>query len=92
MAAGGVFVFGVLPRVLEGRYLEGFGEASAIISFHPFLLLGAVLLTAGSTLFSSFIPIWKVGRMARPVHFITLAESAVQGGKSKRAAGGTRLP
>ncbi len=91
MAAGGVFVFGVLPRVLEGRYLEGFGEASAIISFHPFLLLGAVLLTAGSTLFSSFIPIWKVGRMAPASSLYYLGGISGTGRKEQKSGRGNQI-
>jgi ABC-type antimicrobial peptide transport system permease subunit len=86
MAAGGVFVFGILPKVLEGRYLDGFGEASAMISFHPVLLAGAIILTIGCTVFSSFVPVWKVGRLApvKALHY--LGGMAQTGRKIKKSS------
>lgn len=91
IAAGAVPVFGILPGILEGRYLEGFGKASAMISFHPLLLLGAVFITIASTLFSSFMPIWKVGRMAPVSALYYLGGMAGTGRKERKSGKGNQI-
>lgn len=86
LVAGFAFVFGILPKILEGRYLEGFGEASAMLCFHPFLLIAALLLTTASTLLSSFVPVWKLGKLA-PVYAVRYMGGVVRTNRKSRASG-----
>lgn len=61
--AGCTFTLGILPRLLAGRYLKGFGNSSAIIHFQPLLLSFSILLVIIITLSSSLMPVHKVGKM-----------------------------
>lgn len=83
--SGGIFVFGILPRILEGKYLNGFGEASAAVGFSPVLYLITVILTAGSTLFSSFMSVRKVGKMT-PVAALSYSGGMLAAGKKRRVS------
>lgn len=83
--AGGVLIFLILPGILEEKYLEGFGKASAIISFHPLLFLGAIFLTVANTFFCSSMSVRKVGKMA-PVEALHYLGGITYTGKKTRCS------
>lgn len=89
---GGIFIFGFLPRLLEGKYLNGFGKASALLGFHPLLLLAAILFTAMAALLSSFMPIRRTGNMT-PVDALRFVNQTARTSarKSRRTGRGNQI-
>ena len=61
-AAGILITVTVIPRLLTGMYLQGRGEASAMIAFRPWILVLAVAFGGVVTLLSSF---WAMNRVVK---------------------------
>ena len=54
----------IMPKLLAGMYLDGLGDASAMIAFKPWILLFAVLFGIIVTFGSTAIAIRKVVKMS----------------------------
>lgn len=61
-AAGILITVTVIPRLLSGMYLQGRGEASAMIAFRPWILVLAVVFGGLVTLLSS---LWAMNRVVK---------------------------
>ena len=61
-AAGILITVTVIPRLLTGMYLQGRGEASAMIAFRPWILVLAVVFGGLVTLLSS---LWAMNRVVK---------------------------
>lgn len=61
-AAGILITVTVIPRILTGMYLQGRGEASAMIAFRPWILVLAVVFGGLVTLLSS---LWAMNRVVK---------------------------
>ena len=61
-AAGILITVTVIPRLLSGMYLQGRGEASAMIAFRPWILALAVVFGGLVTLLSS---LWAMNRVVK---------------------------
>lgn len=61
-AAGILITVTVIPRFLSGMYLQGRGEASAMIAFRPWILVLAVVFGGLVTLLSS---LWAMNRVVK---------------------------
>ena len=61
-AAGILITVTVIPRLLSGMYLQGRGEASAMIAFRPWILALAVAFGGLVTLLSS---LWAMNRVVK---------------------------
>lgn len=61
-AAGILITVTVIPRLLSGMYLQGRGEASAMIAFRPWILVLSVVFGGLVTLLSS---LWAMNRVVK---------------------------
>ena len=85
-AAGILITVTVIPRLLTGMYLQGRGEASAMIAFRPWILVLAVVFGGLVTLLSS---LWAMNRVVKmsPVEAVKYTEQNVKNGGKKRSRG-----
>ncbi len=85
-AAGILITVTVIPRLLSGMYLQGRGEASAMIAFRPWILALAVVFGGLVTLLSS---LWAMNRVVKmsPVEAVKYTGQNVKNGGKKRSRG-----
>ena len=85
-AAGILITVTVIPRLLSGMYLQGRGEASAMIAFRPWILALAVAFGGLVTLLSS---LWAMNRVVKmsPVEAVKYTGQNVKNGGKKRSRG-----
>lgn len=76
----------IMPKLLTGMYLDGLGDASAMIAFKPWILLFAVLFGIIVTFGSTAIAIRKVVKMS-PIEAAGFLEQV--SGSSKKEIKGT---
>lgn len=62
--AGSIITVTVIPRLLSGMYLQGMGDASAMIAFRPWLLLPAVCFGAAVTFASAALAVNRAAGMS----------------------------
>lgn len=62
--AGSSITILIIPKLLSGMYLDGLGEASAMIAFKPWILLFAVIFGAVVTFGSTAMAMNKVVKMS----------------------------
>lgn len=63
-AAGCIIIIFVVPKLLSNMYLHGLGEASAMIAFRPWILLGANIFGAAVTFVSVTFAMRRVVKMS----------------------------
>ncbi len=88
-AAGILITVTVIPRLLSGMYLQGRGEASAMIAFRPWILALAVAFGGLVTLLSS---LWAMNRVVKmsPVEAVKYTGQNVKNGGKKRSHRGKK--
>ena len=85
-AAGILITVTVIPRLLSGMYLQGRGEASAMIAFRPWILVLAVVFGGLVTLLSS---LWAMNRVVKmpPVEAVKYTGQNEKYGGERRSRG-----
>ena len=85
-AAGILITVTVIPRLLSGMYLQGRGEASAMIAFRPWILALAVAFGGLVTLLSS---LWAMNRVVKmsPVEAVKYTGQNEKYGGERRSRG-----
>ena len=85
-AAGILITVTVIPRLLSGMYLQGRGEASAMIAFRPWILVLSIVFGGLVTLLSSF---WAMNRVVKmsPVEAVKYTGQNEKYGGERRSRG-----
>lgn len=85
-AAGILITITVIPRLLSGMYLQGRGEASAMIAFRPWILVLSIVFGGLVTLLSSF---WAMNRVVKmsPVEAVKYTGQNEKYGGERRSRG-----
>ncbi|MCB7304472.1 ABC transporter permease [Bariatricus massiliensis] len=85
---GCILILFVVPRLLSDMYLKGLGQASAMIAFRPWILVGANLFGASVVFISAAFAMRRVVKMSPLEASRYMERTASEGKKERRSTEG----